>query len=60
MTPTPTNNAPLPWWQTLLITVANVAVGALINHYLGPGPAVGGMAAGTAIAHALPSPFQRR
>jgi hypothetical protein len=61
MTPAPApNTQSIPWWQTILITIANLAVTALVNRYLGPGPAAGTMAAGTAIAHVLPSPLRKR
>lgn len=47
-----------PWWKTLLVSLANLAVGAVVQHYLGDGVAAGTLAVGTAVAHALPSPKQ--
>ena len=35
MTPTPISPA-TPWWQTIVVTLVNIAAGALVNHYLGP------------------------
>ncbi len=58
MTPSNEQKPATEWWQTLLISVANVAVSALIGHYLGPVAGGGAVVAGTAIAHRLPSPAQ--
>jgi len=55
----PANPRPAPWWQTLVGVVLNAAIGALLNHYLGPTAAMGGMAAGTVAAHLAPSPLKR-
>lgn len=52
----PSNDKPTPWWQTLLISIANVALAAVVNRYLGPAAAAGSVAAGTGIAHAMTSP----
>ena len=48
-----------PWWQTLLATVINLGIGLVAQHYLGNTAAGATMAAGTAVAHALPSPSQQ-
>ncbi len=56
---TPTNDKPpAQWWQSLLISLANIAVGALVQHYLGPTAGAASVTAGTVIAHQLPSPRQ--
>lgn len=48
------------WWQTMLISVANVGVSILLNHYLGPAAGGASAAAGTAIAHRMQSPGQKQ
>jgi len=57
MTPTPV--ASTPWWQTIVVTLVNIAAGALVNHYLGPAAGAGTMGAGTAVAHVMQSPRKR-
>lgn len=56
LAPTP---APTKWWQTLISTAVSAVLGAVLNHYLGPGPAIAGGAIATGVAHGLPSPFRR-
>lgn len=60
MTPT-LNAAPpsAPWWQTIAASAINLAIGILVQHYLGNTAAGATVAVGTAVAHALPSPRQQ-
>lgn len=51
--------APAPWWQTILASLANIAVAALMNHYVGPAAGVASAAAGTAAAHLARSPLDK-
>jgi hypothetical protein len=58
MTPSPSPK-PTPWWQTLVALVINAGVGALLTHFFGGAAGVAGMAAGTGVAHLLPSPIRK-
>jgi len=58
MTPIPPNAA--PWWQTLVASVVNLVIAAVVQHYFGNLAAAATVASGTAIAHALPSPGQQK
>jgi hypothetical protein len=47
--------------QTVLVAALNALLGALVQHTTGSmGAAVGAFALGTAVAHALPSPFAQK
>jgi len=58
MTPQPQTSA--PWWQTLAAALVNLAVSAIVQHYFGNAAAGASVVAGTAIAHALPSPNDQK
>lgn len=56
---TPTNRKSSPWWQTLVVSVANLALTILANHFLGAAAAGVVMATGTAAAHVATSPLDQ-
>jgi len=59
MTPINDPSQSAPWWQTVVTTLVNLGVGILVNHFLGTPAAGVSLAAGTAIAHTMPSPSQQ-